>query len=176
MGLDARQLLYYVIRPALRVLGERYATSAAERLVLGTAAVESVGLRFIHQLGNGPALGLWQMEPVTFRDHWRVGGLIDRYNLREKLLSMSHTRARVVFADGMTTDQPTPIELCSNLALGAAMCRVHYLRDPKPLPGENDVFGMAETWKRAYNTVAGAGTVDGFRQFYNQVVTPILTR
>ena len=65
LGLDATQLARYIIRPTLEYIGWR--SPASERLVLGTAITES-RLRFIRQLGSGPALGIYQMEPATFRD------------------------------------------------------------------------------------------------------------
>ena len=40
----------------------------AENLLMGTAAQESALGEYIRQLGNGPALGIFQMEPETFDD------------------------------------------------------------------------------------------------------------
>ena len=62
MALDAKQLRELVIKPAL--LEIELWSEAAEELVLGTAIVES-RLSFIKQLGSGPALGFWQIEPDT---------------------------------------------------------------------------------------------------------------
>ncbi len=39
-----------------------------------------------------------------------------------------------------------------NLAYATAMCRVHYLRVPRPLPDAGAVRAMGEYWKRHYNT------------------------
>ena len=54
LGLDPGQLLALVIRPTLKYL--EWDGRAAEQLVLGTAITES-RLRYIKQLGGGPALG-----------------------------------------------------------------------------------------------------------------------
>jgi len=62
MSLDAGQLRMYVVRPVLRVMSAW--SQPAEDLVMGTAAQES-RLTYLRQLGGGPALGLWQMEPAT---------------------------------------------------------------------------------------------------------------
>ena len=67
MALDAKQLRELVIRPALMEI--ELWSEAAEELVLGTAIVES-RLSFIKQLGSGPALGLWQIEPDTHRNSY----------------------------------------------------------------------------------------------------------
>ena len=39
----------------------------AENLIMGTAAQES-GFTYIKQLGGGPALGMFQVEPATAED------------------------------------------------------------------------------------------------------------
>jgi hypothetical protein len=58
------------IGPVLRQLGlDEYRMQAAEELLLGTALQES-GLIYRRQLNNGPALGLFQMEPATHDDIW----------------------------------------------------------------------------------------------------------
>ena len=57
----ASQTLALVIRPALKKL--RLWSPSAEELVFGTAIVES-GLTYLKQHGDGPALGLWQVEPA----------------------------------------------------------------------------------------------------------------
>lgn len=43
-------------------------SESAENLLIGTAAQESALGEYIRQLGNGPALGIFQMEPATFKD------------------------------------------------------------------------------------------------------------
>ena len=45
-------------------------SQAAEDLVMGTIAQESRMGTYIRQLGNGPALGISQMEPATHNDIW----------------------------------------------------------------------------------------------------------
>lgn len=158
-GIDVRQLLELVIRPTLAAIG--LGGAVAEQLVLGTAATES-GLSYIHQLGKGPALGLWQMEPATYRSLWSdLLGTPSRAGLRHRVLEV-----------GPYLNPPAPARLISDLALGAAMCRVRYLWDPHPLPAPGDVRGLAETWKRGYNTVAGKGTADKFLRDWSRLVAP----
>lgn len=156
MGLDARQLLEYVVRPALRAFGPGYSTISAEQLVLGTAAQES-GLRYLRQVGGGPALGLWQMEPATFR--W----LRDQFAPQKGLSAAANK-----FTDG----QPEDAGLLWNLRLGAAYCRLRYVPDPRPLPPAGDTLGQASYWKRVYNTTAGAGQVDQYLQAWERLVAP----
>lgn len=157
--MNVAQLREHVVIRALRHLEPviPYSDVAVE-LVLGTAAVES---HFEHlQQIQGPALGLWQIEPATHDDLWR-NYILHRPPLRERMLALCGlwpTRA----------DQ-----LRTNLLYGAAMCRVHYRRSPVPLPSTvTDVRGLAWVWKRAYNTSAGKGTIDQFISAYNRMVRP----
>lgn len=55
------RLLDHAVRPALDVLGPRFAGHQAEALLLAIAAQESRALNR-RQSGNGPARGFWQFE------------------------------------------------------------------------------------------------------------------
>ena len=145
-GINPQQLAVCVIRPALSYIGMH--SLAAEQLVLGTALTESLGM-YVKQLGKGPALGLWQMEPATHDD---ILGNYVAYKPQLKLwLGGLSTSARIT--DGA-------LELIGNLFYGAAMCRIHYARGKDALPASGNADGMARMWKKVYNTVLGAGTVE----------------
>lgn len=135
-GIDIAQLRIDIVRPALR--GVDLWSAPAENLVLGTALVESLA-RFVRQVGGGPAVGLWQMEPATHNDIWT------NYIAFDAKLSKMLPRAS---AERMVYD----------LRYAAQMCRVHYRRVKAPLPLTS--LAAAEYWKRYYNTVLGAGTVE----------------
>jgi len=146
-GLDPRQLLEYVIEPALQRLSSVILpTHAAAQLVLGTAIAES-NLEFIDQVDKaakpGPAYGLWQMEKITFDDHLK--------RLDNRLIPGVY---------GYLSWKPDVEDLHWNLRLGAAMCRVLYWHAPEPRPVAGDALGMAQLWKKRYNTPLGAGTVE----------------
>ena len=139
----------YVIEPTLHAL-ELHSPAAVE-LVLGTAIQES-RLTYLKQIGGGPALGVCQMEPATHDD------IFDNYlNYRPELRSLVMALTVTGEADEMVT----------NLAYAVAMCRVHYLRVPHPLPEAGDVAGMAAYWKNFYNTPLGAGTVEEYIENWN---------
>ena len=106
MALDAKQLRELVIQPALMEI--ELWSPAAEELVLGTAIVES-RLSFIKQIGSGPALGLWQIEPDTHRDVYD-NFLEYREGLYDQVLSLS--------APGQTFEE----NLTSNMQYDAAIC------------------------------------------------------
>ena len=144
--IDPGQLLRLVIRPALIHIGLH--SQAAEQLVLGTALAESAG-KHLHQVGGGPALGLWQMEPATHDD------IYENYlkNRRELDALVDGLRTSAALTDGA-------FELIGNLYYGAAMCRIHYRRIPAAMPYAGSIDGMAHYWKQHYNTPAGKGTVE----------------
>lgn len=151
--IDPVQLRSQVIRPVLQ--GLDLWTPAAEQLVLLTAAQES-RLTYIKQLGTGPALGLWQIEPATHADLW-TNWLQHRPLLANRVLAI--TRVRTPDASSWQVD---PVNLQWSLAYGAAICRLIYRRRPEPMPAHGDLPGMAAYWKKWFNTPKGAGTVTQF--------------
>lgn len=156
--MNAAHLRQYIIRPALFAIDLH--SDAAEELVLGTAAQESRFL-YVRQLGGGPGLGFWQMEPATYRDIW------------ENYLAFNPTlRAAVMNIAGRAQDEhPPEAELMIGyLQFAAAMCRVHYRRVPHPLPKAGDVAAQAGYWKRYYNTSLGKGTVDQYLASWDKYV------
>ncbi|MBF0455209.1 MAG: hypothetical protein HQL72_10395 [Magnetococcales bacterium] len=122
----------------------------AEALLLGTAAQESALGRYLRQLGSGPALGVFQMEPATYRDIWQ-----NYLAYQPRIVQRLAVR---------WPREPEPEEMVTDLLLAAVMCRLHYRRVARALPDEQDVAGLAAYWKRYYNTVLGAGTEAEFRQ------------
>lgn len=146
MGIDTNQLRHLIVGPTLNHLG--LWSQSAENLVLGTALTESRG-EYIHQLGRGPALGLWQMEPFTHDDIW-ANFLKYKSDLTLRMHALE-TPAKLT--EGAN-------ELVGNLYYGAAMCRLQYRRAPEALPAAGDALGMAQLWKKRYNTAHGAGSVE----------------
>ena len=144
-GLDQDQFLQYVMRPALDELGENLNSLAAERLLMGTALQES-GLVYLRQLGAGPALGIYQMEPATHEDIW------------DNFLKY-HTPLLLQVGSRFTAK---PERLIWDLKYATKMARLHYYRVKEALPEAGDVAGMAAYWKRYYNTPAGKGTEEEF--------------
>ena len=128
----------------------------AVRLLLGTAAQESKLGYYIRQLGSGPALGIFQMEPNTFYD------ICNRYLVHKKEL-----RQKILVECNIMTLKPEM--LVYNLKLAICFTRVHYLRKPAALPF--DLKGMAEYWKLHYNTIFGSGTEKEFINNYKKYVS-----
>jgi hypothetical protein len=123
----------------------------ASYLVWGTGAHESMGWTKRRQMGGGPALGYWQMEPNTFKD------IVENYlkyhpTIADRVKEICHIS---VFS---------PVDLLNNDKLAICMCRIHYLRVREPLPTTLD--GMARYWKKYYNTEEGKGTIQEFLDDY----------
>ena len=155
--IDEKQFKECIIIPTLQHLDPiiPYSTAAVE-LLLGTAIVES-GLTYLRQLGRGPALGVYQMEPATYNDIWR------------NYLRYNKTLADLVRTLDSYEAPPLSHALTGNLFYATAMARVHYLRVKEAIPNELEyneehsyIFALAQYWKDHYNTHLGAGTVEKF--------------
>jgi len=146
---DAKQFTQYVIKPALEAI-DLYSESA-EQLLLGTACAESKLGTYLHQI-QGPALGVFQMEPVTHDDLWN-NYLIYRPELQRQVIRLTpYTGGLMPPASLMLTD----------LRYAAIMARLLYRRSPMALQKKDDWAGAAEVWKKVYNTYLGSGTVNKF--------------
>ena len=150
--IDPRQLCDLVIRPTLQALD--LWSPAAEALVLGTAIHES-RLICLRQIGGGPALGLYQIEPATHADLCR-NYLNNRPALKERVAAF-------------LAPSPAPdAQLATNLAYATAICRLLYFRAPALLPAAGDIDGLAAYWKAHYNTPAGKGVAAEWAQHYRE--------
>lgn len=148
---------HLVVRPVLEYLAPEIPYSeAAENLLMGTAVHES-RLTYLKQL-NGPALGLFQIEPDTHDDIWE-NFLAYKPDLSSKIRALASQKGH---EDAFRRD------LTTNLAYQAAMARVLYYRRPEALP-KNEPESLAEFWKQHYNTPLGAGTVEQFIRHYKEV-------
>jgi hypothetical protein len=145
-GIDPQQFRDLVIAPSLALVG--LGGAAAEELMLGTALQESGCGRHLKQ-ANGPALGIWQMEPATHRDIW-ANFLRGRPALADKIDEL-----KIV---GLTADA----QLCANLPYACALARLVYERAAEPLPNAGDVAAQAAYYKRHYNTADGAASVNEY--------------
>ena len=160
MSIDALQLRHEIIRPVLKYLEPEIPYSmAAENLLMGTCAQESLMGQFIVQLDNGPAKGIFQMEPATHTDIWNN---YLNYSSRDEIADLITTLAGEAMSDDML--------LTGNLYYATAMARVHYYRVKFALPEADNVAQMANYWKLFYNTPEGKGTEVGFIRRYARYV------
>lgn len=145
--------LHNLIVETLQAIG-LYSPEACD-LLMGTAAQESAFGRYRRQLGNGPALGIFQMEPFTHDDCWNTF-LNYKPQLGQLIIQVSGVGA------------PCAAYLETNDVYAICMARIKYYRDPQPVP--LSVPEQAQYWKRVYNSYMGAGTVEEYMHNYQLYV------
>lgn len=150
-----------IIDPVLKYL-DMYSL-AASNLMMGTAATESHLGFYLMQVDSqerpqGPALGIYQMEPATHDDIWKT-----YLEFRGELL--------VKVSELLPPGTPEPSQMIHNMKYATAMARIKYWRDPEPLPQPMDIEGLAHIWKNIYNSKLGKGTVEEFILNYERFVS-----
>jgi hypothetical protein len=152
MGINAEQLRYFVIVPTLKRLEPaiEYSVEAVDLLCM-TAAHESLNGTYLKQV-QGPAMGIYQMEPDTHDDIW------------EHFLAYNGDIAGKAIEHGTRSE-----ELITNLRYATIMARVHYYRVPELLPKRKDfgpdveyILELALYAKRYYNTALGKAAVNDY--------------
>ena len=156
MGFDKDQFTDLIVR--VITMQDLYSASALN-LLLGTAATESAFGTYLRQLGGGSALGAFQMEPATGRDTWENYLFYGRTPRRQAIYRISGVRS---------PENNGALEW--NIAYAICMARLHYRRIPEPFPLPDDVEGLAQYWKKYYNTPAGKGTVERYVRNYRKYV------
>lgn len=160
--MNPQQLHDCIIKPTLEYMGENYNSIEARFLLLCTAAIESDCGHYIKQV-NGPALGIWQMEPDTHDDIWNN---CDAIKLGDSVLfkSISNLGFKVsppAFRGIMAANR----DLIMSPMYACTMARLKYSMDPKALPeytsnSDLDLVTFYHYYKRVYNTELGASTLD----------------
>lgn len=146
--MNAQQLYDYIIKPTHECMGGNYESKEANFLSLCTAAIESNCGYYIKQV-NGPALGIWQMEPATHDDIWNNSDALNDSEFKTLIDSFIPTLSFESLIEA-------PVYAC-------AMARLKYSMNPNPLPkltGDKDLdcINFFEYYKRVYNTELGAST------------------
>lgn len=150
MSFDPTQFRELIVRPVLKYLEPEIPYSKeAEDLLCMTAAHESLLGRYVKQV-NGPALGVYQMEPATHDD------IYNNFLISKPLLETA-----VVDMVGIRKDLTG--YLVTDLAYATAMARVHYWRVPEPLPKLKSNYAdylmeLGRYAKKYYNTDLGKAT------------------
>jgi len=145
MSIHKSQLKSLIKRILNKDLSNLNNSETTVNLLLGTAAQESKFGTYIKQLGNGPALGIFQMERLTFDD------LVHRFGDRFPIIKT------FVFE-----------QLEWDFRASIIMARIKYYS----VPGfpENNVQSLADYYKKYYNTYLGSATIEEFINNYNKYV------
>lgn len=157
MSINTSDLINHIIDPTLKQF--HLWSKSAQLLILATAAQETHMGTYLHQL-NGPALGIFQMEPNTYLDIMKnvIEGQPRDWN-REIFDYFGY------YADTDKTDK-----LLYDLRFACLMCRLQYWRYKEPLPAPEDITGLYGYWKRYYNRNSNTGSYDEFRRNYQTYV------
>lgn len=147
--MNAQQLLDYIIKPTLEYMGGNYNSKNAQMLLLATAAIESDCGYYVKQI-NGPAKGIWQMEPDTHKDIY--------FNCDAMMSNFFNAR----ISDLMVSADTPKGEFISSPMYACAMARLKYSMDAAPLPDHKDINAVYKYYKRIYNTELGASTFGKF--------------
>lgn len=152
----AQELYDDVVDPVLTLMSTLVPSrDQASPLLIGTSAVESKLGTYRRQLGDGPAQGIWQMEPATEHDIWQN--------------FLAYNRKLADMVKSFRVDY-TPEEMVWNDHYACAMARVFYYRIKAPLPAVGDLEGQARCWKQYYNTPLGAGTPEKYIESWKLLV------
>lgn len=150
--MNTEQLLELIITPTHKYMGGNYQSDSADLLSLCTAAIESDCGYYIKQV-NGPALGIWQMEPATHEDILANCNAIIKFGKIElEVLDLS--------TNGFSC---TNDDLINSPKYACAMARLKYSMDSNPLPKvtgnrKEDERDFYDYYKRVYNTELGKST------------------
>ncbi|MCE2576012.1 hypothetical protein [Komagataeibacter sp. FNDCR2] len=153
-GLDVGQLKREIVLPTLQAIA--LDGPAAVNLLTGIALAESRAA-YLRQF-NGPALGLWQMEPATHEDCWN---------------NFLHATAQAALTPRIRTllsPEPRLRQLVSNLRYACAMARVQVFRAPAPLPPATDAAALSAYHKQFYNTALGAANAGANRTLFQAAI------
>ena len=138
-----------IIAPTLRHLG--LYSKSAERLLLLTWFHESTVGNFtmLRQVGGGPAIGPYQIEPDTHTDNFKTFlNFPGNENLRMRVVELASLFSKSYDEQGKVIIAHS--ELVTNFAYATAQARIKYWRVPAPLPAPYDVQGIAEYWHKYY--------------------------
>jgi hypothetical protein len=154
------QVREHIVIPVLKQMSIPYSEEAAE-LLLMTCAHESNGGEYIKQI-EGPALGIYQMEPSTHDDIW------------ENYLAFNPKLKREA-ANLFVNPTIGAEEMIGNMYYATAMARIHYWRVAEALPVLDNsqveleydfLVELAHYAKDHYNTHLGKATPEKYLSDY----------
>jgi len=144
---------------ARTIIAQELYSEVVALLLLGTAAAESDFGTYLEQIGGGPGLGAFQMEPATKDDIWNNYLFYGRVARRKAIYKISGVRS----ANNNGA-------LGWNLAYAICMARLHYRRILEPFPKSENIEGLGEYWDCHWNRNPEKGTVKQFIKKWDQFI------
>jgi hypothetical protein len=137
--------------------GAKYSDDAVDLLVM-IACHESLLGKYTKQV-NGPALGIYQMEPFTHADLYK--------NFISKNQKLDFAVSKFLPSQHSLVDKSTHAELLqTDVRYATIMARVFFMRFKDPIP--KDDVGKAEYCKKYWNTELGKATVASYLNDYQR--------
>lgn len=134
MAIAVLDLYKHVVAPVLESCPIRAVDSPAARVLLIATACHESGCGSNLAQRGGPALGIYQMEPLTHDDTWRRSSLAMQAWLRSYCCGLSRN--------------PDARMLAGNLLYATALARAQYWLSAGGLPDARDIHGIADYWLR----------------------------
>lgn len=147
------QLREHIIRPTLKEFGMY--SMEAEELLIATCAHESLGGSYLKQV-SGPALGIYQMEPITHDDIW------SSYLYYQPVIKLK------IYEKLQITSAPSSERLVYDLKYATIMARIHYYRISEGLPHYEIIESIFTYYKKYYNTINGSANLLDFIEHYRR--------
>jgi len=137
-------------------------SESAERLIMGTGAVESK-FKYLMQVGNQLARSWFQIEPETGID-CIVNYLKFRPDKWMKIQQTTGCPNELIDLEYKSTVEEGKMiwALTTNISFAIAICRIKYWRVPHRLPKADDIEGLGKYWLKYYNA-GGKGSMKKWR-------------
>lgn len=152
--MDKQQLVNLIIIPTLT----RIPSSLSKESVLAISMIiahESKRGHYLKQTGNGPALGLIQMEPTTHNSTWKWASTIWYNALVLGIISQSQWEKKM---------HPPADRLIYDLQYNVFMARQRLFMKPEALP--TNIDDLSRYLKKHWNSIYGAAGDMSYRDDY----------
>lgn len=141
--MNKHQLQQLVVEPTLKEIPKGYSEESVLALMM-IAAHESLRGHYLKQV-NGPALGIYQMEPATYYSIWKFGDSIWENAVLLGFVTVEQAAQKLV---------PKPENMIWNLKFATFMARQRLFMKPEKLP--KGMSNLSMYLKKHWNSVLGA--------------------
>jgi hypothetical protein len=156
--MNKEQLVNLVIIPTLKEIPKGLTDEAVMAITM-IIAHESRRGNFLKQMGNGPALGLINMEPPTYKSTWKFG---------DSIWDNAFMMGIVTEKDFKKKRPPLVGRLIYDLRFNVFMCRQRLFMKPEKFP--KTPYQMSAYLKKFWNSVHGAADSNSYLNDFNMWV------
>jgi hypothetical protein len=149
-----RRIIKISLQPITETRHPLWSQEAEELLVMISAHESRLG-KDLKQIGSGPALGLYQIEPDTMHDNYQ--------NFLDNRKGLSGQIANITGCEG-----PDVAQLQYNPIYGTIHARLKIYRSAGDIP--KDFPSMAEYAKKIFNSPQGAATPEQYLTAYLDLI------